>query len=130
MKLIPAALAVMMILTPQNPAAAASYSLSGVEWQLVKVQGVAIDASGTIKFEDDRMAATSGCNNFWAPFQLDGETGLDVGPPQSARVYCPGRSSMERAYFAALEMVTSYVIEGTTLKLQLGDGNVYLEFVK
>ncbi len=109
---------------------AADNPLLGTTWKIAKVQGVAVPPNGTLTFEAEKVSGTSGCNNYWASVDYTQTTAIDIGPPQSARVYCPGVMSIERAMFASLETITSYEISGTTLKLALDDGDVFLEFVK
>jgi putative lipoprotein len=104
--------------------------LLGTEWTLKVLQGVAVDSGATIKFEADKVTGTSGCNNYWAAIDYGDAKALDIGPPQSVRVYCPGRSEMERAFFAALETITTFAADGNSLKLILDDGDVFLEFAK
>lgn len=113
-----------------HTAQSADTPLLGTEWALKVLQGVAVDSGATIKFEADKVIGTSGCNSYWAAIDYGTGKAIDIGPPQSVRVYCPGRSEMERAFFAALETVTAFVAEGSSLKLVLDDGDVFLEFAK
>lgn len=96
----------------------------------MKVQTVAVDPGGTLTFEADRVVGHSGCNAFWAPLAYGDGASVDIGPPQSIRLYCQGRMAIERAYFASLETITSFEIKGDVLSLKLDDGSVFLELQK
>jgi heat shock protein HslJ len=118
------------VLSLPHAAQSADSALLGTEWTLKVLQGVAVDSGATIKFEADKVTGTSGCNSYWAAIDYGDAKALDIGPPQSVRVYCPGRSKMERAFFAALETITTFDADGKSLKLNLDDGDVFLEFAK
>ncbi|MCU0955003.1 MAG: META domain-containing protein [Hyphomicrobium sp.] len=101
--------------------------LAGSIWSVVKVQGVPAPAGATLAFEVERVTGHSGCNAFWAPVDYSNPPAIDIGAPQSKRLYCAGAMSFERAYLAALETVESFAIEGDTLKMMMHDGDVFLE---
>jgi len=102
--------------------------LAGSRWVLKKVQGVAVPGGSWLEFQADRVTGSSGCNQFWAPVDYPDAPGIDIGPPQSARLFCPGAMSLERAYLASLETVVTYRIEGNALQMLVYDGDVFLEF--
>jgi heat shock protein HslJ len=106
---------------------ASAHPLRGTSWMVVKVQGVAVPAGLTLAFEGDRVTGTTGCNQFWAPVDYLDPPAIDVGAPQSNRLYCFGAMSIERAFLASLETVETYVVEGATLKMKMHDGDVFLE---
>lgn len=106
---------------------AAAHPLRGTAWTVVKVQGVAVPPGLTLAFEDDRVSGTTGCNHFWAPVDYLGPLAIDVGAPQSKRLYCFGAMSIERAFLASLESVESFAVEGATLHMKMHDGDVFIE---
>ncbi len=108
-------------------AIAQAHPLEGTSWQVAKVQGVAVPAGLTLTFAADRVTGSTGCNEFWAPVDYPAPPSIDIGAPQSKRLYCLGAMSIERAYLASLETVESYVLDGDTLKLLMHDGDVFIE---
>lgn len=103
------------------------HPLQGTDWELVKLQGVAVPAGLTLKFGADRVTGSTGCNQFWAPVDYLEPPAVDIGAPQSKRIFCPGAMSIERAYLASLESIEGVVIEGNTLRMLMHDGEVFLE---
>jgi heat shock protein HslJ len=103
------------------------HPLEGTIWSVVKVQGIAAPPGATLSFGEDRVTGNSGCNAFWAPVDYSDPPAIDIGAPQSKRIYCAGAMSFERAYLAALETVQSFAIEGSVLKMMMHDGDVFLE---
>lgn len=107
----------------------AQATLDGTAWRLVKVQGKAVDAGATIKFEGERATGNAGCNTFFAKFQLS-DSKLTIGPAGATRMFCSDRAELEKSYLDALESVLAFAIEGSELRLLDGEGNALLEFTK
>ncbi len=95
---------------------AAAHPLRGTAWTVVKVQGVAVPPGLSLAFDVDRVTGTTGCNQFWAPVEYLDPPAIDVGAPQSKRVYC-----------LSLETVETFSVEGTTLRMKMHDGDVFIE---
>ena len=93
----------------------------------MKVQGVAVPPGLSLAFDVDRVTGTTGCNQFWAPVEYLDPPAIDVGAPQSKRVYCLGAMGIERAFLASLETVETFSVEGTTLRMKMHDGDVFIE---
>jgi heat shock protein HslJ len=108
-------------------AAALAHPLEGTSWVVAKVQGVEVPPGLTLTFAPDRVTGSTGCNQFWAPVEYPAPPAINIGAPQSKRLYCLGAMSIERAYLASLETVESYVVEGDTLKMLMHDGDVFIE---
>ncbi len=108
-------------------ASASAHPLRGTSWTVMKVQGVTVPPGLTLTFEDDRVTGTTGCNQFWAPVDYPDPPAIDVGAPQSKRVYCLGAMGIERAFLASLETVETFEVEGASLKMKMHDGDVFLE---
>ncbi len=108
---------------------AQSHPLEGTSWKVTKVQGVAVPAGLTLTFAADRVTGSTGCNEFWAPVEYPDRPSIDIGAPQSKRLYCLGAMSIERAYLASLETVESYVVDGDILKMLMHDGDVFIELI-
>ncbi len=111
-------------------AAARGTELLGTQWKVVKVQGVDVPPGLTLRFEADRVVGSTGCNQFWAPVEYLTEGGIDIGAPQSKRLYCLGAMGVERAYLASLETISSYArSDDGKLKLMLDDGDVFVDLL-
>lgn len=108
-------------------AVARAHPLQGTNWVVAKVQGVDVPPGLTLTFATDRVTGSTGCNQFWAPVDYAEPPAIDIGAPQSKRLYCLGAMSIERAYLASLETVESFVIEGGILKMLMHDGDVFIE---
>lgn len=98
------------------------------QWVLKKIQGIEVPEGSSLIFEPNKITGSTGCNKFWAPVEYKALSEIDIGPPQSARVYCFRAMALERAYLAALESIRSFNLKGSTLTLMMEDGDVYLEF--
>lgn len=66
--------------------------------------------------ENKRLSSTTDCNQLSGSYVQDGEV-LSVGALASTKMYCEG--SEESVYSGQLALVSSFVIEGDTLKLNL-----------
>lgn len=108
-------------------AIALAHPLEGTSWVVRKVQGVDVPPGLTLTFSADRVSGSTGCNQFWAPVDYPDPPAIDIGAPQSKRLYCLGAMSIERAYLASLETVESFVLENGTLKMLMHDGDVFIE---
>ena len=68
------------------------------------------------------MAGKGGCNRYFGGAALTGQQ-LAVSEIGATRMACPPPAMTEEsAYFAALERVTGYLVEGDALTLTLADG--------
>lgn len=103
------------------------HPLAGTQWVLRKIQGIAVPNGNTLVFAEDKVTGSTGCNRFWAPVDYPSPATIDIGAPQSARLYCRGAMGAERAYLASLETVTHFTVEDRTLQMMLADGDVFLE---
>jgi heat shock protein HslJ len=99
---------------PTGPTAGASSpaTLTDTAWTVVSINGAPmVDAPPTMTFSADGMVGGSGgCNQFSAPYQLDGEK-LTVGPMSSTLVLCEGPvGAQETAFFGGLGGATTWRI--------------------
>lgn len=102
-----------------------SASLSGNGWVWVETDlqsGEKVVAPAGERFvlsfdaEVKRLSSTTDCNQLSGTYVQDGEV-LSVGPLVSTKMYCEG--SVESVYSGQLALVSSFVIEGDTLRLNL-----------
>ena len=104
--------------------------LEGVQWKLAS----GVDVAGweavapTAVFEGGRMAGSTGCNRYTAPYTVDGDT-LELGPAVSTRMACPPPAdAVEDAFLAALQRVTRWLGDADEIVLLADDGAELLRF--
>lgn len=116
--------------TPVEPAA----ELEGVTWQLIAYvpEGgplVMASAEATISLQDGEAGGNAGCNNYFAPYVLDGDQ-LSFGQAGSTMMACEDNvMAQEQAFLADLTTVASYQIVGDQLQLFNAEGEPVLVFV-
>jgi heat shock protein HslJ/putative hemolysin len=125
--------------TPQGDlvyAPAPPTSLEGALWTLNGLaEGDAVvstwlDAEINIQFAEGQVNGSGGCNTFFGPYTLDGET-LTFGPLAQTRMACEEeRMQREAAFMQALEQAAAYRTELDTLTLLDGDGRILLLFTR
>lgn len=98
-------------------------SVSGVEWELVELDGKTppTGAGGrraTIRFDADtsRAGGFSGCNRFGGTYSISGDS-LRFGPIAMTRMACTEGMELESALSAALQATQRYELSATQLKL-------------
>jgi heat shock protein HslJ len=107
---------------PTMSSAAADTSLVGPQWSLVELNGrpAGTGAGGraaTLEFiVGGRVAGFGGCNRIAGPYLLAGDS-LRLGPLVMTRMACDAGMDLETAFAAALDSVSTYRLEGTTLEL-------------
>jgi len=112
--------------------------LAGTTWRLTGYNngkgGFASVLSGSevlaLFGDDGRVTSSAGCNNYFASFEVEGET-LSVGPAGSTRMMCAepeGVMDQEAAYLAALGSAATYQIKGDSLQVWDADGSRMLSY--
>lgn len=98
--------------------------LLNTNWDLVTMNGEAPveDGTPTIKFEDNAINGTTGCNSYFGEYTLDG-TNLSVGVLGQTEMFCEGRMDQEQAYLQMLMAAVSLTLEDETLTIHTGDGD-------
>lgn len=84
----------------------------------------------TVRFTADRVTGDGGCNEFGGAFSVDSASGtLAIGDLVSTKRACvdPAANDLEQAYLAALDRVTSAVLDATG-RLVLAGGGATLIF--
>ncbi len=107
---------------------APAISLEGTKWDLITLEGQAVTGPGpaTLDFLKGQASGISFCNNFSAPYTLDG-TALTFGGMMSTLMLCPD-AGPETEYLAALRAVASAAIEDGQLVLSNSDGAALLVY--
>lgn len=87
--------------------------LVGTTWTVSSIGGVATvgDAQPTIMFgADGNVTGTTGCNNYFGPYKLDGGT-IEVGLLGSTLMLCEGPvGAQETTFMAALPKATGWSV--------------------
>jgi heat shock protein HslJ len=83
----------------------------------------------TINFAEGEVSGTAGCNNYFGPYQADGNS-LTIGPLGSTMMMCiqDDTATQETAFLANLGNVASYDIVNNQLQLIDAEGNTILVF--
>jgi heat shock protein HslJ len=113
---------------------AQSQSLAGTSWRVISYnngrQAVVSTLAGTrltMAFSNDgRVGGSAGCNNFNAPYTLEGQK-LTIGPAAATRRMCasPERvMEQEREFLQALTTVATARFEGDRLELRTAGGEL------
>ena len=104
-------------------------SFVGVPWVLS--DGVDVGAGGTAPsatFTDKAVAGSTGCNQFTAPYTVDGDA-MEIGTVASTRMACPPPAdAVERSYVDALGRVAAWHLDGSELILVDEDHNELLRY--
>jgi copper homeostasis protein (lipoprotein) len=113
----------------------AAAPLEGTLWNLIELNGLAVDASKlpkrpTLELDaaSKRASGESSCNRFTGGYTLSGDT-LRFSMLASTMMACVPGKDIEAAYLKALGEVTSFQISGNTLEL-IGDGNVLARYLE
>jgi heat shock protein HslJ len=113
---------------------AQSQGLAGTSWRVISYnngrQAVVSTITGTnltMAFSNDgRVGGSAGCNNFNAPYTLEGQK-LAIGPAAATRRMCanPERvMEQEREFLQALTTVVTARLEGDRLELRTAGGEL------
>jgi heat shock protein HslJ len=118
--------------------ARADQPLTGTSWRLMAynngrqaVVSALPDSTFMLQLRDDGQFAGKACNNYRGGYERDGDELRLVGPIAATRMACAqpeGVMEQEAAYFAALERVARFHIEGGELILSDADGATLARF--
>lgn len=109
-------------------------ALDGTSWRLVGWSISAIDPADftiTAQFRDGQMGGTSAVNSYGASYETGGDGSLSLGAISATEMAGPEPAMQaEAAYFALLQRVRAYRLDGDELTLLDGNGNELLIFAK
>ncbi|MDX1382101.1 MAG: META domain-containing protein [Thermoanaerobaculia bacterium] len=120
---------------PAQAAAPSTEALLDAEWRLVSMgeggetSPVLEEAEVTLAFGDDgRASGSGGCNRYTAGYEADGGGSLSFSPAAATMMACPvaAVADQEAAFFAALDGVETWAVDGD--ELRLGGAGVELRF--
>ena len=85
----------------------------------------------TLEFKDGRISGSSGCNSFFANYDVEGKS-MSFGLMGATKMFCsnPGVMEQEQTYLSRLESIKSYKLEGNKLSLIDGNGKTVLVYSK
>ena len=95
-----------------------SLPLTQTRWQLVRLnaQNITPDENFEIVFHSDMSVNGIGaCNRFFGKYTTDGGR-IKIGPIGATKMMCPNIGD-EDAFFAMLDKIDAYTIDGNTLML-------------
>jgi heat shock protein HslJ len=113
-------------------------SFEGTSWKLdtylSNVDHLVSPISGTkltLEFNDGRISGSSGCNSFFAKYNIEGKS-MSFGLIGATKMFCsnPGVMEQEQTYISRLESVKSYKSEGNKLSLIDNNGKTVLVYSK
>lgn len=110
---------------PPDGNAKAATGLFASRWALTEINGQQLSAGRPyIEFDDQqrRVSGDGGCNRFSGGFELNG-TSLKLTRLISTKRACLAAEAnrLETGFLQALEQTTRFEVEGTTLRLYVGD---------
>jgi heat shock protein HslJ len=119
--------------------AAQGENVVGTSWKVTgynngrqAVVSVLIGTEITARFgEDGRLTGTSGCNEYSASYEIDGE-GIEIGPAGATRRFCAepeGTMEQERRYLEALQSAATFRTAGEKLELRTAEGALAVTLV-
>jgi heat shock protein HslJ len=113
-------------------------SLGDSSWTLIGynngkggVVSIIIDSEITANFsEDGRLAGNSGCNNYSAQYETDGDQ-IKIETAEVTEMAClepEGVMEQEQLYLAALKTADTYKIDGVTMEMRTSEGAMVADF--
>ena len=113
-----------------GPGGPLSSTIANSDWVLGTLADTPLPSGTpiTLQFAFVKAAGFGGCNQYSASYSSDGASTLTFGAIAATRMACAGGDAFESAYFAALERVRKYVIEGSTLILSGESGGALLTY--
>ncbi len=112
-------------------------SLEGTLWALESYRNrdgemvdAILDSGARAEFEDREITGTSGCNRFFGPYEVDGNS-ISIGPLGATLMACPEPlMEQEFGFTTGLQSAATYQISGDTLELADAEGNVVVTMVE
>ena len=114
--------------TVEDDGEAGGEELVGSQWNLVSMAGEppVEDSTVSLDFQGEELGGVAGCNNYSAPYTLDG-TSLSVGQPVSTMMACEGLMDQETLYLEMLTGAESISVEEDALTIHTSQGDLIYE---
>jgi heat shock protein HslJ len=99
--------------------------LIGTDWNLVEWEGMTIlaDAVPTLAFDENGLGGTTGCNNYFGSFTVDGAA-ITIGEVGMTEMWCEGVMEQEQAFVRVLQTAESFTLENQTLTIHTAEGDL------
>jgi len=115
-------------------------TLAGTSWTVIgynngkeAVVSVIIGTELTAVFgEDGTVSGSAGCNDYNAPYEVDDDGNISIGPAATTRKMCSepeGVMEQESQYLAALGTAATYRMEADRLELRTAEGALAADFM-
>jgi heat shock protein HslJ len=116
-----------LVFTSETVPLSAAQQLTGATWQLTALAGEALVAGTeiTAQFDAGEVGGSSGCNLYGGSYTAEG-TSIDFPTPfVSTEMACEASiMGQEQTYLAALTAAQSFTIDGETLTIVTGNGDL------
>ena len=134
LSLLPMALGAGVVLALLLAAcSSAPEDLESTSWQLTQIgdQQPVPGTTVTIQFDDTgSVDGTTGCNSYSGPYEVE-RANISMGPFASTLVGCPGAVGVqETTYLTALQITTTYTVDGDTLTFFNAEGETLLSYAR
>lgn len=110
------------------PTISPAQTITGVYWELLAIDGKAIDFRATLRIDDDNVLAGAAPCNRYSGNSMAELPALKLGALRSTRMACEGLAN-EEAYFDALAVMTAITTDGDDTLILTGPENRTMEFV-
>jgi heat shock protein HslJ len=97
----------------------------GTDWDLVEYgdQMPLPGSTATIAFTEDGINGSTGCNNYFGSYTLDGSA-LTIGALGSTEMWCEGIMEQETTLLQMLQASESVTLDGKTLTIHTAQGDI------
>jgi heat shock protein HslJ len=109
------------------PGMTPAQTLTGIDWQLLAIDGALTDTRTTLRIEDDGTLAGAAPCNRWSAMNTATLPSLKLGPIRATRMACD-RLAEEQAFFDALSVMTSLTADGDRNLILTGPDGRSMEF--
>lgn len=110
------------------PTMSPAQTITGIDWQLLAIDGVVTDAPATLRLEaDGTLAGAAPCNR-WSAMNTATLPALTLGPIRATRMACD-RLDDEQVFFEALSAMTAMAPDGDRNLILTGPDGRSMEFV-
>jgi heat shock protein HslJ len=109
------------------PSMSPAQTITGVDWQLLAIDGQVTDAPATLRIgSDGTLAGAAPCNR-WSAMNTATLPALTLGPIRATRMACD-RLDDEQAFLAALSAMTAMALDGQRNLVLTGPDGRSMEF--
>jgi heat shock protein HslJ len=110
------------------PTMSPAQTITGIDWQLLAIDGVVTDAPATLRLETDGTLAGAAPCNRWSAMNTATLPALTLGPIRATRMACD-RLDDEQVFFEALSAMTAMAPDGDRNLILTGPDGRSMEFV-